>query len=72
MASIGNPLICDDRYGSADPVMVSDCKGETALVNRYALHACELTFTHPSGREMTLNAPLPQDMLDFLAVLNRR
>ena len=72
MASIGNPLICDDRYGSADPVTISDGAGRSALISRYALHACELTFTHPSGREMTLNAPIAQDMLDFIAVLERR
>jgi len=44
-----------------------------ALVNfkRQALHARKLTLTHPiSGKLMSWKAPLPEDMLALLDVLN--
>jgi 23S rRNA pseudouridine1911/1915/1917 synthase len=44
-----------------------------ALVNfkRQALHARKLTLTHPiSGELMSWKAPLPEDMLVLLDVLN--
>jgi len=44
-----------------------------ALLNfkRQALHARKLTLTHPiSGKLMSWKAPLPEDMLALLAVLN--
>ncbi len=72
MASLGNPLICDDRYGSAEDVTITSRAGEQAVMSRYALHACELTFTHPNGNEMTLQAPIAGDMKDFIEVLNQR
>ncbi len=57
-AHIGHPIIGDDMYGSA-----SD------LIDRQALHAYSLTFTHPSSKEsteMSVYAPLPEDILSLL------
>lgn len=55
-AHIGCPMLGDDMYG-----VRSD------LIDRQALHAYMLTFTHPtSGNEITLKAPLPKDMLSFI------
>lgn len=62
MAYIGHPLVCDDRYGTPMPLRVSTENGEYAEVARYALHACELTFMHPDGRQMTVQAPLAGDI----------
>lgn len=52
MAYIGHPLLGDDLYG-----------GDTASIERQALHCRRLTFIHPFTREeMTFTAPLPEDM----------
>lgn len=48
---IGCPLCGDEMYG-----------GTTELINRQALHANKLEFTHPNGKAMTLEAPLPDDI----------
>ena len=55
LASIGHPIVGDDMYG-----------GGFALP-RQALHAGHLSFVHPfTGEPITLTAPLPQDMEDYL------
>ena len=72
MADIGAPLICDDRYGVAGEISIASEDGRVATIDRYALHACELTFMHPDGNEMTIKAPLAPDMLEFIDVLNSR
>jgi len=57
MASIGHPLAGDWLYGTED----------RALIPRPALHASELTLTHPiSGEQLHLTAPLPADMIKVL------
>lgn len=57
---IGHPLLGDDLYG-----------GPTDLINRQALHAAELTLTHPvSLLTMHFSSPLPADLqhiIQFLA-----
>lgn len=53
MAHLGHPLTGDFLYGTEDH----------ALIPRPALHAAELSFTHPiTGSSMSFTAPLPQDM----------
>ena len=53
LAHVGHPLTGDFLYGTEDP----------SLIPRPALHAAELSFTHPiTGASMTFAAPLPQDM----------
>ena len=74
LSHIGYPLIGDSMYGGkvrfprkADAIL------KKALVNfkRQALHARKLTLTHPiSGKLMSWKAPLPEDMLALLDVLN--
>ena len=74
LSHIGYPLIGDPMYGGkvrfpkkADAVL------KEALVSfkRQALHARKLTLTHPtSGKLMSWKAPLPEDMLALLDVLN--
>ena len=42
-------------------------------LTRQALHAGRLSFTHPvSGREMTFESPLPQDMAEVIRFLRER
>lgn len=54
MASIGRPLVGDARYGGA-----LTFAGRPAP--RLMLHAAKLTFPHPEGGRMTVEAPLPAD-----------
>ncbi len=55
MASIGRPLVGDVRYGGALTLA-----GRAAP--RLMLHAAKLTFPHPDGGRMTVEAPLPPDL----------
>lgn len=55
LASIGSPICGDDLYG-----------GESAFIDRQALHAYSLSFPLMSGERMTLFAPLHADMLALL------
>jgi 23S rRNA pseudouridine1911/1915/1917 synthase len=53
LASIGHPLVADELYGGA----------VAAGMQRQALHACRLAFTHPVTNEaLVFRAPLPQDL----------
>ncbi len=55
LAHMGTPIAGDVRYGGA--LSLDGCP-----VRRLMLHALSLTFPHPSGGEMTLTAPLPEDI----------
>ncbi len=53
MAHIGHPLVADELYGGA----------RAAGLQRQALHAYHLQFTHPvSGAALSFNTPLPADI----------
>lgn len=57
MASIGFPLVGDFLYGKEDRTRIS----------RPALHAAAIDFVHPiTGEELSLKAPLPEDMQALL------
>ncbi len=56
LASIGHPVVGDKLYGAP-----------ANALGRYFLHARQITFTSPSsGERITLAAPLPQDLEDYL------
>lgn len=64
MSHIGHPMVGDTMYGGR-VVEVGDFR-----FDRQALHAEQITFTHPvTLQEMTLSAPLPDDMRRLLALL---
>jgi 23S rRNA pseudouridine1911/1915/1917 synthase len=75
LAHVGYPIVGDPVYGGrrrlpagASPALVA------ALENfrRQALHAEQLTFTHPkSGKRVDFAAPLPADLSVLLAALQR-
>lgn len=57
MAYLGYPLAGDSLYG-----------GDCALIGRQALHCSQVSFCHPvSGRDMTVDAPLPADLCAALS-----
>ncbi|MBX4191966.1 RluA family pseudouridine synthase [Candidatus Parcubacteria bacterium] len=54
-AAIQHPIVADTMYAP----------GRTSLLGfeRLALHALSLTFTHPKGKKVTFEAPLPPDFV---------
>jgi len=70
MLHIGHPVFGDPtyggrrrKYGSLAKTTMETAKRYLELIDRQALHAKSLTFTHPAtGSEMKLEAPLPRDM----------
>jgi len=63
MSTLGHPMVCDDRYGNPDALIATTADQATFMIKRYALHACELNFRHPStGQMLTVQAPLAEDI----------
>lgn len=71
--NIGHPIVCDQLYGDGQPILLSSLKHkkfklskneeeERPLLNRLALHAFQLSFTDPNGKNIFLEAPLPKDL----------
>jgi 23S rRNA pseudouridine955/2504/2580 synthase/23S rRNA pseudouridine1911/1915/1917 synthase len=72
MKHIGHPLACDELYGDAKPVFISQLKHkyklskseeeEKPIINRLTLHASELSFTGINNELFHFQAPLPKDL----------
>lgn len=79
LAARGLPILNDAFYGNDTQLLLSGFKRgykgrghERPLINRLALHASELTVTHPETRErLTLRAPLPNEFVVALKYLRR-
>ncbi len=64
MSALGCPIVGDTMYGGR----IFEAQG--FQMQRQALHAHEITFMHPGTlKEMTLTAPIPQDMRTLLEML---
>lgn len=62
LAYAGHPILGDDLYGITGP-----------WIGRHALHAAQLKVKHPSdSQELSINAPLPLDMLTAMESLGIR
>ncbi len=69
-ASMLHPIFCDEKYGGGlnrikgyIPETGIQLKNMINLIGRHALHASQLSFTHPVTKQpMHFNAPLPHDM----------
>ena len=81
MNHLGHPILADSLYRGQSQATQADLNPDSptdpespVLIQRQALHAMRLTFRHPqSGKEMTIEAPLPADMqatLDYLESLS--
>ena len=74
LSHIGYPLLGDPMYGGRVrfPKKASEILKESLLgFKRQALHSKKLTLNHPStGELMSWKAPLPDDMLELLKILN--
>jgi 23S rRNA pseudouridine1911/1915/1917 synthase len=80
LAAAGAPILNDPFYGDPDIKLLLSAfkrgyKGreeEKPLLARLALHASELTFTHPETRErVTIRAPLPHEFEVALKYLRK-
>jgi len=79
LAHIGSPVLCDRLYGGHSEISESELVGqrrkdnEPSILKRQALHARSLTLTHPqTGKMMTFEAPLPDDLKKIVEVLSSR
>ena len=62
LSHFGHPVIGDTMYGE-----------RSHLIKRQALHAQRITFCHlTDGREITVTAPMPQDLLQAIENLKTR
>ena len=73
LASSGFPILGDDKYGDfALNKQLQKATESRGALRRMFLHAHQITFTHPdSGKQMTLNAPLPAECERFLVSLGQ-
>ena len=79
LAHIGCPILCDRLYGGRASLGESELvppsrltPSDSRLLDRQALHAYRITFTHPiGGEEVSFTAPLPADMAHTLDALRR-
>ncbi len=78
LAHLGHPVVGDGVYGGRESALKGmalaarkDAERALALIDRQALHAWRLTFTHPvTGRSLQFTSPLPADLarlIDSLA-----
>jgi 23S rRNA pseudouridine1911/1915/1917 synthase len=69
LASIGHPVAGDDTYGGTRTPSSRRAEARRALssLDRPALHAARLAFTHPAtGEVLSLTSPLPPDIVSVL------
>jgi 23S rRNA pseudouridine1911/1915/1917 synthase len=79
---IGHPIVGDKVYGPRDPGSVTNraaavsadrdaAVSESLLIERQALHCCELRFEHPASHEtLQLTADLPADLVELISKLS--
>lgn len=59
LSALGHPLLGDDLY-----------QGSCQLIQRQALHAQRLSFTHPKTKKtVIIEAPLPKDLKNLLQII---
>ena len=76
LSYIKHPVVADDMYGGK-PVYPWQLKNaepapEDPVINRCALHASTIAFTHPTTNKIVrFEAPLPDDMQNLLDLLRK-
>ncbi|MBX3415084.1 MAG: RluA family pseudouridine synthase [Pirellulales bacterium] len=77
LASIGCAVLCDKQYGGRSRITRGEITGraeeaETVVLERQALHARRIEFTHPIlGTRMTVEAPLAPDLQQVIELLKQ-
>ncbi len=82
MKHLEHPMICDELYGNAKPILLSSFKKkyklsihddeERPMISRLALHSAELKFKDITGKDFNLIAEMPKDMRALLQQLRKR
>jgi len=80
MQHTGNSIVCDEVYGTADPVYLSALKRnfhlskkeetERPILSRLALHSVQLKF-RLGGEEYNFEAEVPKDLRAALQQLRK-
>jgi len=76
LAYIKHPIVADDMYGGrlVYPWQIADAEPtvQGPAIARCALHAHTIEFTHPTTeKRVQFEAPLPEDMQNFLTLLRQ-
>ena len=81
MQHLGHPVVCDEFYGTKDPILLSTLKKkfklsksefeEKPILSRLALHAWKLKLKDEKGIEHQFEAPLEKDMKATLQQLRK-
>ena len=76
LSHIGCPVLCDRQYGGRRRITRGEIRRDTedtlVLLDRQALHALRLRFSHPdTGKPIEVEAPLPDDIAAALAELRK-
>jgi 23S rRNA pseudouridine1911/1915/1917 synthase len=69
---LGHPIVGDPVYSGPQWRGIPDKKAQKALASmeRQALHAASIAFTHPrTGEAMRFEAPLPADLAELIAAM---
>ncbi|MBL0848903.1 MAG: RluA family pseudouridine synthase [Candidatus Liberibacter ctenarytainae] len=77
MSYKGHPLIGDPLYGKGfktkENIIHLAAKNAISSLGRQALHAYSLSFNHPRhNQEMCFEAPLPEDMINIITILDKK
>ncbi len=74
LAAIGFPIVGDKLYAHGDEVFAAACDGRLSdeqraalLLPRHALHANAIEVPHPDGHVVSVSAPLPSLLRDFVS-----
>ncbi|MFZ0959541.1 MAG: RluA family pseudouridine synthase [Terriglobia bacterium] len=71
LASLGHPVVGDTTYGAPAKLRFGE-SAEPTLPSTF-LHAAKLAFAHPvTGAPLQFEAPLPQELVAFLARMESR
>jgi len=75
MNSIGHPVLGDNIYGNSvkrvQGIQDTRLRSQIRSMKRQALHAGRISFLHPAtGRQVTFEAPLPEDIGSLRRFLN--
>ena len=71
LAYLGFPVLADTLYGDSDPQAL-DITSQSPIcpIQRLALHACSILFTHPTTLDrLTFSAPYPTDFTHAMLAL---
>jgi 23S rRNA pseudouridine955/2504/2580 synthase/23S rRNA pseudouridine1911/1915/1917 synthase len=81
MQELGHPIVVDELYGDATPVLISSIKRnfklskneeeEKPILNRLGLHAAQLAFIDEDGKKYSIEVELPKDMRALVQQLRK-